>query len=75
VSGEDEDQDRDGGSLFGQILRREEVRIGEKYVGIAKNGRMLLRMRRSTWDLRLTKTKNNISVRLHGINRSSQLPL
>lgn len=35
-------------------------------------------MLRSTWDLRLTKTKKKkkkIPVRLHGINRSSQSPL
>ena len=58
------------------MLRREEVRTGEKYVGIGKNGRKLLRMRWFTWDLRLTKTKKNkIPVRLHVINTSSQSPL
>jgi hypothetical protein len=25
-------------NVFGQILRREELRIGEKYLGIVKNG-------------------------------------
>jgi hypothetical protein len=42
----------DGVSLFGQILRREELRVGEKYVGIGKNGRRPLRRRRSTWNCR-----------------------
>jgi len=44
-------------SVFGQILRREELRIGEKYVGIGKNGRRPSKRRRSTWDFR--STKNN----------------
>jgi hypothetical protein len=39
-------------SGFGQILRQEELGFGEKFVGIAKNGRRLSRRRRSTWDSR-----------------------
>jgi hypothetical protein len=45
-------------SVFGQILRREELRIGEKYVGIGKNGRRASKRRRSTWDFRSTKNNN-----------------
>jgi len=39
-------------SVFGQILRRGELRIGEKYVGIGKNGRRPSKRRRFTWDFR-----------------------
>jgi len=41
--------------VFGHILRREELRIGEKYVEIGKNGRRPSKRRRFTWAL----TKNN----------------
>jgi hypothetical protein len=44
-------------NVFGQIWRQEELRIGDKYVGIAKNGRRPSRRRRSTWDFRSTKKK------------------
>lgn len=45
-------QDLDGGCVFGQILRREEIRIGGRHVGIGMNGRRSLRKHRSTWHCR-----------------------
>ena len=38
VLGQEEDKDLDGGSVSGQILRREKLRIGGKYLGIGTNG-------------------------------------
>jgi hypothetical protein len=35
-------QDLDGGFVFGQTLRRKEIRIGGKHVGIGMNGRRSL---------------------------------
>ena len=43
--------------MFGQILRREELQIGGKHVGIGMNGRRSLRRQRSTWHCRPTKKK------------------
>jgi hypothetical protein len=48
--------------VFGQILGREELRIGEKYIRIGKNRRRPFRKRRSTWDFRSTKKKKYESM-------------
>jgi len=44
-------QDPDDGFVFGHILRREEIQIGGKPVGIGMNGRSL-KKHRSTWHCR-----------------------
>jgi len=44
-------QDLDVGFVFG-ILRKEEIKIGGKRVGIGMNGRRSLRKHRSTWHCR-----------------------
>jgi hypothetical protein len=42
-------QPLDGGNVFGQIWRREDLRIGGKHIGIGMNGRRSLRRWRSIW--------------------------
>jgi hypothetical protein len=44
-------------SVFGYVLRREDLRIKEKFVGIRKNGRRPSSRRTFTWDFRSTKKK------------------
>jgi hypothetical protein len=52
IQEKEEDQDLDEGNVFGQILRREELRTWGKNLGIGMNGRRPLRRRSSIWDCR-----------------------
>ena len=52
VKEKEEDQDLDGGNVFGHKLRREELRIGGENLGIGMDGRRPLKRRWSTWNCR-----------------------
>jgi hypothetical protein len=41
--------------VFGQIVRRGELRIGGQHLGTGRNGRRTLRSRRSTWACKAKK--------------------
>jgi hypothetical protein len=55
VYGQEEDQDLDGGRVFAQILKRDELQIGGKHLGMGLNGRRALRKRRSNRSLRASQ--------------------